>query len=742
MAKNNVIPILPRRYEVALAEFKQTCRLESFLDALSALGETTLVDSRLQEAWSEIGEKAISTSPLNEVLDWYALHDIHKSLGNGETATNLAPPKAICEFVEMVTSKSRYYEAKAESPDNPYGRILVALNLGEFLTECFGDDDPALCLVRFIRALFLASPVQPTKHKVIRNGGVKHFIQQTLVPWALDAEKTRCEKQKESDNKTESLVADCRLDQLAELAGVLDRLLTAISIPNNGDVRQIELSNLRDIVVILPYLPQRAFERTVKFLVAAYGESDILDSPGNGFGLFLDLLTSLPLGEPFRKGSAWVEAEQIPANSYLKSIAINIYPDDRYPYLPVPFLYQIFDLIDSTRGYILDDVSEPRDFDYGGMTIPVLRERIHVLLRKTTSLRRRHPHLLLDVSTEGWSSINYSLKSIAGYLEIDPEYDPLMRLALDFGAASDSFFSPISSTEESESRGVSFFDDLANTYRAVVAEGWYEVGTACLALFLVTQPLRCAGRLYADWSRLGPMLLETSQLPGGHRVKVAVSFAMHYCKEKNGDTLDVLALHGWSDTEQGKPIIGQPSQAELNIDRRQIEKDLKKDVGTENWLKIRPETIVQLVDAEALWTAIHREVGRGQQDFGSIANAFVKALEGELGHHLGPILGSPTYQSWKGSFDKNVTLGPMLHLFRKFSTLPEELSALVEATGVSIQTKPKLIQQLLMANELRNKGSHPGPFSDADLSKLRSLLFENGLLRQFLDALPPDTTRT
>lgn len=774
MKKSNVIPLLPDELEKLLAKFRENHRLADFLEALSCMAIQNVDSHSAWTTWRKHKDKATSNSCLNEILDWCAQFKVDEYLfdellrlpgssmpGNGEqiAKTELLPETEIEAAhsagrlaAEASNIYGRYYDAMLQNPDNLYGGIAAAWPLKKILEQTFGEDDPARYIARFIKVMFAEQNVQheAKPSRILCNVAVLRFVQGELIVWALEAERAFCKRNiDQTDKPGVKVTAECRMDQLAEMESQLELIFSLVLLPADKigleNKRLSSLPALDGAVKILPYLPQKAFEHICASLCSIFANKDDESAIKNAFGIFVDIVTALPLGMPYGN-LEWAEYEEkIPSSSWLDKIRLNIYPITSLPFLPVAHLQNVLYML-SQR---IDSI--PYEFDArtigsdGYLTIPVLRERIVQLAAKFTEIRRNRFDGKTPLSTEALESANHWFENIFEYLRIQPEFDASMRLAITPDKAEFCFYflSAPPNRDDREPERISHFGksrmlDFIRTYRSIRREGWDELANACLALFLVSQSAYFNGRLYVDWSVFGKLMERASKLPRGNQVALAASYAYQLCK-KRSESIDTLVLSGWAThvTKIDDATLDEAKSISA-IDRSTIQNELIQDVGKENWLKIFPQTIRQLVDAETQWSALHRQIGKGYQDFGSFANAYVKAIECELLARLDVVFTGAAYQEYyrdknNRAPDRHTTLGPMLHTLKDFDLLPDNLKAAIEGAGLRVHEDKQLIKDLLDATYLRNKGSHPAPFTEKHLLELRKLMFEKGLLRRLFD---------
>lgn len=736
---DKIISLLPNEYGTSLKQFEESGRLSVFLDALSTLGGTPFKDDRLFSAWQKKCSEVESQAPMNEFLTWLAGHEFGIDMestqldeelnGNQRKAIN----ESVNAFIAYEDSRSRYIQELASELNGMYVGVNSAYQFRDVLREVFGDDDPAKIVSRYKRALLPIGSHNRPSRRLISNRTVQAFIRDDLANWVIKKERALCDQQKGSDDIVISLRAECLSDQLDSIEPEWDRLLTVITHGPKTAVLIVPLTNLRGLVELLPQLPQAAFEQTFLFLRTALDDYKLLDRDGHGFGIFVDLVTSLPLLQPL---PTHIDPATLrfPEGSCLSRLDIAFYPGQVLPFVPLPLLTGAFWLVENHRGYLRSDMEGAYSPDQGAFTTVVLRERIRAAMEALCRMKQKSASVFSSIPEQDWYDFGFVLNQIAEFLSIEPDFLIEMCLSTDEDRyALDASLDLIDGFTSHNRRDVWSL----RTYRAATADGLHELANARLAYGIVIQSLRAKGRFVADWSKIGEMIASAQRYPGYSYVQKAIAYAHGAYLKSAGDTnptTDYLVLSGWAAQSPGDAI---PQDRILDLDRRLLERELKQDVGEKNWFKIRSATVIQLVDAKSQWAIMYRLVGRGHQDFGSVANAFVKAIEGELGFYLKPVIASETYQTWKQTIEKNVTLGPMLHLLKKYSSLPSDLRMLIDETGIKIQNNPDLIQKLFTALRLRNEGSHPTPFRVKELADLLALLFEKRLLREFFDLLPP-----
>lgn len=331
-------------------------------------------------------------------------------------------------------------------------------------------------------------------------------------------------------------------------------------------------------------------------------------------------------------------------------------------------------------------------------------------------------------------------------LKLTPKHDLSYLLAAPPDWVFDDFvsFATLIYDKDTQEEKQHYAQERATNYmrvfHAAVEEGWDEFANAALAYFLFSQPIHFEKRLYVDWRDLGAALRLAPTLKGYHRVERALQVAGARICGDGQHHYDALCLAAW--VPAGAPHVELPADftGVTESPRKDIEKELIEDIGTETWLKLGTKAKQQLCDAERQWYRQHMDIGRGMKDWGGVALSFVKPIEGELGRKLDNVLGSAAFQNYhirtyNQPPKRHIELGRMLYLFKEFGRLDQSLQSLIVDTNIRLQEDNDLIKRLLEAMKYRNKGAHRDGLSAVEFVKLRELLFEKGALKRFIELL-------
>lgn len=735
---SNVIDLSPASVRSSLNAFKEHGRLEDFLSTLTALAPSTIDVPGVWQEWKRLNGQITADKPVNQVLDWlsglafpsaYAdeaetAADSAFTGGDEEGGTGGFKPKLRVSDLNMdflklgwqcaeeAEERTEYRVLKMKDPANPYGVFFAAYPLEKVLPGYPIVDEAARLITRYLNDIYrLGVPVQPENPEYIpvSNPRLRAFVEQELLPWAFGHELGMLVGE-------ESEEANSRRHQLETLRAFQNHLVSFLDVLWVSS--ELELDGQDDpplhvLAEAMVYLPQAYFERITANISVEEGLGEF-----PGLHEFYEVMLSLPLGETY---SSWEEFEQeVLEDNPLRGYTEHFQYLSEFPVVPLAALPRLID-VESYEN--LFGTAE----NQGGLTInwPLISD---ILPKRLTRLRRK--------KYEGKSPFDLETAANLGFWILSTKFGahdltymlPCTVDGLGFGRnpfASDEFFP----NERSEL--------YLLVYRLALEEGWHAFARAVLIFYLFSQPIISKGPLHVDWSDLGQVMQSASGLPGAEEVAYAARLAMEIL-ETNGqkDSLDHLNLQAWAVHEAVKPV---PLDLPL-VRHGEIEKDLKESIGNEAWIKLSIYGKRQLLDAEADWSAKHRDVGKGRGDFGVVAVSYVKVFEGELLNRLAPVFQSSAYiEYFKTTHnripERHMTIGPALHLLKDFAQLPMALQGHINDIGIRVQDDQALIKSLLDAMKVRNKGAHAGEFNEKEFVDLRKLLFEKGGLRRFIELM-------
>lgn len=764
----SVIPFLPQTITEKIQLFRETKQLSDFLDALS---ESIMLSAGIPDVlscWEDLHKEIESQCPFNEVLDWCAQfiieplivskgdNDASGHLDSFDIATRINIEAYTKSVIKYKTSHDRYFIAHANSPENPYWRIESAWGLEEIFYDFFGDADPARYIADCLKALYANVPDDrpEEERRPITDERVVKFVLFTLLFWGHETETSNLEAKIQGNEDFDDVVLnECRLDQLLELRSSLGEFGILLMSPSWSGGSANGAPPMQGVVGCLPYLPQRAFEAVLASLFSLYFYCPSDDATKkHGVCVFLDMVTALFLAKKGWPEGIWIEEERVPSNSILKEKILNIWPSSTLPLVPIEALHRLFSLIADYDGAYLPFSAEERQAintesveKVFAFDIKTLRDRVQKLSTSLVSLFRTNPTLISQLGMYELDSLVLYATGARDRLALNIELPAVALLAIPFpdGPRSAPFQPPgyISEPERHPRVARHRFLECIEIIRACFAEGWFELGNACLAFFLVTQTIAYK-RLHADMSSLGPLLVEGSQYPGFKRVQIAAQVALQSLVDSPDALFESFFLKSWASTQQSSEIDIENVHRLYEIGNDSIEKRLKFDLGDENWAHLLDTTVDNLVNAERFWTALHSQVGRGTKDFGSIANCYRKAIEGELKRHFDQVLASEEYRDWhlKESGrqpNQHPGAGQVLNLLVRFHKLPDALRTIIQTTGTTLHENRSLKEEWLHLVPLLNRGSHANeqPFGVSELTMLRDKLFNDGKLKALFDSL-------
>ena len=85
---------------------------------------------------------------------------------------------------------------------------------------------------------------------------------------------------------------------------------------------------------------------------------------------------------------------------------------------------------------------------------------------------------------------------------------------------------------------------------------------------------------------------------------------------------------------------------------------------------------------------------------------------------------------------KRSDIGAIINMLVKFKKLPPGAQKKIVATGTTLHNMRKLLERINhVMIDYRNPGAHPNEYPEDVLSRLFNILFEEGVLLAFIDAL-------
>lgn len=752
--KSNVITLVPTGVQSLLEKFTQSKELTDFLPLIEIVATTSIACPQVWDVWLRLNSGVKASQPTQAILktiarlSWHQIKLTQKPTTNNNAfvsshaTQNNDSPKSIKSVFKAFEDEENYRKARLTDLDDPYRFFPGAWPFDKIFAETvnFGSDDPGKIISKYLCA-FYSKPITPVVADLlieVRQSSLLCFLKDSLLPWAIAFERRNILNQNTDE-------VACRTAQLAEIEIFIPYLFYFLE----GKIKLCDPSTfvsgftVRGFAKALPNLPQSMFERLASNIELETCNYALGNSIELGYPELFDVLLSLPLDAHFHSWDVF-ETEVLP-NSFLRQATENIYSIDSLPYLPIHLLSKIIFEFDIDK-FITQDAVELNDSNCPwALNAERLRELCVRLIRKITDVRRlryggKSP---LNYDEAGCLGCNLGTLCDGHSLKIDHDLTYLLSenyVGLGFGGEvsfSASFNASELSSESAKLRTQIYLQVIG----LIRKEGWHEFANACLAFYLFSQPIYSKDhQLHADWLILGKIMKAGAGLPGWHVVEKSLDNACALIRKGDLNSLDALCLASWlpHDTLHEKTMPPATMLSSV-LNHKQAEQDLMKFLGDETWIKLTPAGKRRLTDADAEWSALHTQLGRGRHDWGPVATAYGKVFEGELSFRMKSVFSSQTYGDYcrnkNRKNEEHITLGPMLHLLKEFTDLDQPLCAEIEKTGIRIQEDKELVKNLLHLAFDRNRGAHPAGLTAKQFVDFRTLIFQGGVLKKFIELL-------
>lgn len=587
--------------------------------------------------------------------------------------------------------------SKAKESNNPYYFFTPAWELQDLLVQFFPDKNPGEVIGQYLRALF------PLEYEYEPDTEAHYYpLSKKLT---IDTPQQR--------------------DFLTSVCGWLEK--------DSGNI-------FYDAIKFLLGLPcdQRLWDPNCFFpilvsapqplFMAMMGEWNQTQTPYIESPAQMLHLLRLPLGSnevAILNGAGTLAIDHIAALEEIADQLVSI-PVEQRPYAPVPLLFEamyggLMDVIFNVQG----------DFD----------REWELILAQYTSYRRsmlrdRSPLKPYDAA---W--LHYVISQYEDWMgPLDAPEELTLCLAQLWPASDTGNRSPLGlwDTDGKPFPAQIRTQEYIKLFRAAHADDLPELASAFLAFFIFSHCMINRDGL-RTWTDRFDVIKKAITLPGGEMVVLAVS-VLARAAEDSGDQIEALRLRSMLQT----PVhISNYDIRTVNTlrapDKTLIEDDLRAELGVERWNKLNNDSRTNLVDAEMKWSMMHRELGKGVENWGSSALDLIKPIERELATRLKGLFDSEVVARFIETeglrMESRATLGSLLAFIKKCSDGPLDIQEFMDNTGMTIHKKPELIQRLIKAKDSRNKAAHPSKFSSVDYVKLRTLIFQGGLLSDFVDSL-------
>lgn len=234
--------------------------------------------------------------------------------------------------------------------------------------------------------------------------------------------------------------------------------------------------------------------------------------------------------------------------------------------------------------------------------------------------------------------------------------------------------------------------------------------------------------------------------PGREWVMRSLGICRQTCKEK-GWQIDWLLLDSLVDEDNAVPTNTSAALARTDDPIVELghekERQLADDYGPQ-WFRLSDRVRRMLSHAEANFEKIAPDLGRRKREYKGPVIDYAICFEIELESRLKGLFLKPDVQKF---LKENVrgfrtnhtepTLGSYLMLLDNFHGMPPELKERVTGCVGSLAEDSDLRQQLRkLKKDYRDKAAHSNPTPATDVTRVRELIFSEGLLGSFLAALP------
>lgn len=297
------------------------------------------------------------------------------------------------------------------------------------------------------------------------------------------------------------------------------------------------------------------------------------------------------------------------------------------------------------------------------------------------------------------------------------------------------------------SRGFETFRIYRALWFAADREGLSELGNAFLSFYLLRKFVDISGGGKSpdiDWPDFVILIRASLEQPGGQWVKTVLQHLEHACKE-----------HGWlADSLRLRNIVGTGSQlpeiaASLysvpagrgEIEASTVKSELEQEFPALNKLCTHAQEC--LVDAEFRFKINSEHMGRRTKDRALDVLAYAKPFEIELDERLGKVIAQPAIQAYLAAELRNwsqnrskPTLGTYLTLLGKSVGMPDVLRQMIAEAVGELAGDAKTISALGKIKKNRDPAAHTRRILASELMAQKEIVFEQGLLENFLAHLP------
>lgn len=212
------------------------------------------------------------------------------------------------------------------------------------------------------------------------------------------------------------------------------------------------------------------------------------------------------------------------------------------------------------------------------------------------------------------------------------------------------------------------------------------------------------------------------------------------------NTSDDYATSVFIDQFKYNQLQSRPPLSHLfsnNASRDEVIFGIIHDLGGEpQWSKLSHTAQEMLVEADLDWANKSKHLGRFSDNniYNSLAAAYIIPIEHEFKRVFGflwdePIRSSLITQKTRVS-DKPLTLGKIIYPLKRLGEMPQTVRDAISSAGMNCDQVQKIAKRMDKVINMRNQAVHAEKFDGKKAVDLRLELFPNGILRDFLSALP------
>lgn len=289
-----------------------------------------------------------------------------------------------------------------------------------------------------------------------------------------------------------------------------------------------------------------------------------------------------------------------------------------------------------------------------------------------------------------------------------------------------------------------YYDEKQQTYLHLFnkahEEGFYELGTALLTLYLLYRTISLKGRHNTSPVFVGA-INKALDAPGSKIMKHTLEFIVdsigkHFSDDPVARTSAMIFQQFLPQRAEVKVLQGGVKSSR---GAEEVSEFLIRKLGNERWTKLAKNSQDCLVSAEIQWKNSAVEFGFGIKDWSGLITTYCKAIEGELVDRLNDFFVSAEYDTYlaaKGlKRPAKSTAGWLLKELRLYNDMPQELQSLLNQSRIKLAGENDLVNRLYdIVQNYRNVSAHHDAVPMKRFAEFKEKLFQSGLLKKFIDA--------